>query len=185
MRFTLSEALIMVVPAAFFAVLASGFFSAKHVEWKKFTLSDLRRAQEDKTPAVILCRPRMFWGADWVRIDEDALMDTTSTPFVAFRHDYVYWDFQKTYAERTPEDKWVLDNGGYKEPLLILVSGGGNLRAIKRLNFDSPSDTLEIVEFLGLERWYRVKLPIYLFPISLIAAITTIVYRRRRMPIDG
>ena len=185
MRFTLSDALIVFVPAAFLSVWATGFFNAKHVKWEKFTLPDLQRAQECKIPAVILCRPRMFWGPGWGRIDEEALMDITSTPFVAYRHDYVYWDFQNDYAERSPEDKWLLDNGGYKEPLLILVSSGGNLRAIKGLNFDSSKHTSEIVEFLGLSRWHRVNLPIYLFAISFFAAVTTIAYRRRRVPNAG
>ena len=185
MKFTLSEALILVVPAAFLSIWATGFFSVKHVVWKKFTLSDLQVAQENETPAVVLCRPRMFWGQDWGRIDEETLLDTTSTPFVAYRHDYVYWDFQTTYAERSPEDKWVLDNGGYKEPLLILVSGGGELRAKKGIMFVSPSDTSEIVDFLELARGHRRDPSIYPFGISLLAAITFIVYRRRNTPIGG
>ena len=185
MRFTLFEALILMVPIAFLAVLATEFFNTKSIEWKKFTLDDFRQTQKENTPAIILCRPHMFWDPAWGKIDEERLLDNTSTPLAAYRHDYRYWTSSKPFDQRTPEDKWVLDNGGYKEPLLILVSGGGSLRAIKKLGFDSSSDTQEIVEFLELSRWRRAKAPFYLFAISLIACITLIVYRRNTMSIGG
>jgi len=173
------------VPTAFLALLASELFNTRNVEWERLALADLRQAQEDEIPAIIVCRPRMFWNSEWGRIDEGKLTDAALTPFAAYRHDYVYWDFQKSYSERTPEDKWVLDNGGYKEPLLILVSATGEIRSIKGLSFDSLNHTKEIVDFLGLTRRHRVNLSICLVATSVIASIAIIVFRRKQNPNGG
>ena len=181
----MNEVLILMVPTAFLAVLAAEYLSPNSVEWRKFSMGEFEQTQEEKIPAIVLCRPHMFWGPAWGKIDEEKLMDDTSAPFAAYRHDYRYWTSSKSYDQRSPEDKWVLDNGGYKEPLLILASGGGTLRAITGLSFDSPRVTQEIVTFLELDRWRRVKVPLYLFAMSLIASVTIIACRRHKKAIGG
>ena len=185
MKFSLLQLLILFVPVAFTTMLISNLLEPNDIEWRKFFLADFEQTQENNLPAVIVCRPFLFWNSRYARLDEEKLSSDSSMSFVAYRHDYRYWTFPKSYDERSPEDKFVLENGGYKEPLLLLISRSGEIERIRGLSFDSPEVTQATIEFLDIagQRRSRVKTLLCLLGLSLAVLISLSIRWRRKSTI--
>jgi len=182
MKISLLQLFLLFIPAAFLVLLILDFRRSDEIEWREFSLVEFERTKEQKIPAIVLCLPDMFAAMKSGRLDEKKLSSEGGMSFVAYRHNYRYWTTSESYDERSPEDKWVLDNGGYKEPLLLLASRDGDLKGLWGLHFEDPIVTNEIIDYLDItgQRQSRLAMLSCLFGLSLAVMVALSLSTRRR-----
>ena len=173
MTFSLKELLLIIIPAGFLLLWMSEISLHQQTSWQTFSLAKLERGQKEGIPAIIACYPDGFGGTSspWVSQTEDALdsalQDFSKNQYETYRHDYKYWT--RVPEETTPlETNWALKNGAGKEPSLILVTEGGNMKQFRFLSWETDA----VIEYMDIPRIRAWKKYLF-FALFVISSITT------------